>query len=273
MRRPDSTAPPAAAPISSRMPAETSKAVPPTTPTHWRRPDGRPWACCRLPAGRWNPQGPDQQVLRAAIRKRDQDFVAAGLAQQRRSHLVGGALLLQLRLEGLAVQRNLDGGGRDGGVVLGAIEVDDQHLAFDDADELVRLGGGDDPRRSSARRRRRVLCMIMAFMSRRSLCGSKNEKYAGGTCERCRAHAERECDIGEDSDEPWMIIRSGQSMGHASRAIRRERAIWGAARGNRAARCAMKAKAGKTTRPRPVAEGPGPRSGRPARHGRWCRSS
>ncbi len=228
-----------------------------------------PVAC--LPAGRWNPQGPDEEVLRPAIRKRDQDLIAAGLAQQRRSHLVGGALLLQLRLEGLAVQRHVDGGGRDRRIVLGAIEVDDQDLAFDNADELIRLGGGDDPRGSSARRRRRVRGMIVALMSRRWLRRHqiRETRWRHMRALSCARYAR----IGEDNDEAWMIIRSGQGMGHASRAIRRERAIWEGVRDNRAAGCAKKPRAGKMLRRPPAAEVPGPRSGRLARRDKWCRSS
>ena len=61
----------------------------------------------RLGRGRRNDERSDQQIVDAALRERDQDLVAARLAQQRRRHLVGGGLLLQLRLERLAVDARL----------------------------------------------------------------------------------------------------------------------------------------------------------------------
>ena len=49
---------------------------------------------------------------------------------------------------GLTVERDLDGGRGDGRVVGGTVEVDDEHLALDDADELIALGDRDNAWRS-----------------------------------------------------------------------------------------------------------------------------
>ena len=109
-------------------------------------------------------QPADQEVRLAGVDDRGQHLDRPRLLQDRRRHLVG-AVGLRLGLEGLAVERDLDGGRRHGRVVGGAVEVDDEHLALDDADELVALRDGDDARRGKrCRTRGRLVGVIVPLV-------------------------------------------------------------------------------------------------------------
>ena len=124
----------------------------------------------------------DQQVVGRPLGDGDEHLVLARLAQERRRHLVGGGLLLQLGLVRLAVERDLDRRGRDRRIVVGAVEIDDEHLALDDADELVALRGGDNARRGDRRPRRRAAPpVVVAFVRRGGDRERKQQESEGAT--------------------------------------------------------------------------------------------
>ncbi len=66
----------------------------------------------------------------------------ARLLQKRRGHFVG-VVLLAFRLVALVADRHLQKSFGHRRIVRETVEVDDQHLTLDDADELVGLGIGD----------------------------------------------------------------------------------------------------------------------------------
>ena len=86
--------------------------------------------------------------------------------------------------------RDFDRRRGDRRVVFGAIEIDDEHLAFDDADELVLLRRGDDARRGgrgAGGGRRGVVVTLVG-----GSCGGNEQADSSGTSNGGGAHAVRE---------------------------------------------------------------------------------